>query len=183
VRRRLGSRLIRLSLRRRVAVTFGIGLLVITGMLATVTWNLASNYMIRQRETSATRQGEVNARLSTMRLAGESLDDLLNGLTRSPSRVCCSVAPEALPGPLLSSAKAGKPANERLTVDGLPVLAVTRPVDPSDTAFIQLSPLIQLARALRFISFVLLAVSSPAPCSPSGSGSGRAAAHCGHSPS
>jgi two-component system, OmpR family, sensor histidine kinase MtrB len=47
VQRRLSSRLFRLTLRWRVALTFGIGLLVITGMLAAVTWNFASNYMMR----------------------------------------------------------------------------------------------------------------------------------------
>ncbi len=172
MRRRLGSRLFRLTLRWRVALTFGIGLLVITGMLAAVTWNFSSNYMIRQRETSAIRQAEVNARLveNTMRFSVESLDDLLNGLTSDPESSVLlgppdarwvikgrQVAPEVLPEPLLSAAKTGKPAHQRLTVDGLPVLAVARPVDPGGTAFIQLFPLIQLERTLRYISVVLLA--------------------------
>jgi signal transduction histidine kinase len=172
VRRRLRSRLFRLTLRWRVAVTFGIGLLVISGLLAAVTWSLASDYMFRQRETSAIHQAEVNARLveNTLRFDVESLDDLLTGLTaETESSVLLGppddgwlirgrhVEPQVLPEPLLAAARAGQPATHRLVVDGLPVLAVALPLDSGGTAFIQLFPLIQLERTLRYISVVLLA--------------------------
>ena len=43
----------RLSLRCRVTLSFGFGLLVVTSVLAIATWNLASGYMLRQREAKA----------------------------------------------------------------------------------------------------------------------------------
>ncbi len=54
----------RLTLRRRVALAFALVSVIVTGgLLATVTWNLASNYLVAQREQSATRQASVNALL------------------------------------------------------------------------------------------------------------------------
>jgi hypothetical protein len=67
------------------------------------------------------------------------------------------VDPEALPEALRAAALAGVPANQRLVMDGLAMLAVALPLDPDGTAFVQLFPLIQLDRTLRYISVVLLA--------------------------
>jgi hypothetical protein len=52
-----------MSLRWRVAVAFGLCSVLVTGVLAVVTWQLASDYMLSQREISTTRQAEVNVRL------------------------------------------------------------------------------------------------------------------------
>jgi two-component system sensor histidine kinase MtrB len=76
----------RLSLRWRVAVAFGLGSLLLTGILAVVTWHLASDYMLRQRTLSATRQADVNARLveTELRSGAGGLDQLLTGLSTDP---------------------------------------------------------------------------------------------------
>jgi two-component system, OmpR family, sensor histidine kinase MtrB len=115
--------MVRLSLRRRVAVAFGLCSLLVTGALAVVTWHLASGYMLRQRELSATRQAEVNARL----VGGESrtdpggLNELLTGLTTNPDASVVLVRdgewlssgrpvdPAALPEPLLTLAQDSGP--------------------------------------------------------------------------
>lgn len=55
--------MVRVSLRWRVAVAFGLTSLLLTGVLSGVIWNLASGYMLRQREAGAIRQAEVNVRL------------------------------------------------------------------------------------------------------------------------
>lgn len=162
---------VHLSLRWRVALAFGLGALLFTGVFATVTWNLASDYMLRQRETSASLQAELNVRLvdASLRSGSEGLDDLLTGLsTDSESTVLLrrpegwitsgrQVDPERLPIALRELARQGIPARQRLMVDRVPVLAVTHPVASAGTAYVELFPLSQLDRTFRFISTILVA--------------------------
>lgn len=159
-----------LSLRWRVAIAFGVISLVLTGALAGVTWNLASSYMLDQREQSATRQAQVNARLVNAALSAEptGIDDLLAGLsTDAESTVLVerpdgwltggrTVDPAVLPRSLLASANAAEPMHERLAVQGSPVLAVALPL-ADGARYVQLFPLSQLDRAFQFLSLVLLA--------------------------
>ncbi|WP_226363908.1 sensor histidine kinase [Pseudonocardia abyssalis] len=154
-----------------MALAFGLGALLFTGVFATVTWNLASDYMLRQRETSATLQAELNVRLvdASLRSGSEGLDDLLTGLsTDSESTVLLrrpegwitsgrQVVPEQLPAALRALARQGTPARQRLMVDRVPVLAVTHPVASAGTAYVELFPLSQLDRTFRFLSTVLAA--------------------------
>lgn len=162
---------VHLSLRWRVALAFGLGALLFTGVFATATWNLASAYMLRQRETSASLQAELNVRLvdASLRSGSEGLDDLLTGLsTDSESTVLLrrpdgwitsgrQVDPRQLPAALRELARQGTPARQRLMVDRVPVLAVTHPVASPGTAYVELFPLSQLDRTFRFISTVLVA--------------------------
>lgn len=163
-------RITRLSLRWRVAVAFGLGSLMITGIFAVVTWNLASGYMLRQREMSATAQAEVNVRLvdSALHQGSGGLGDLLTGLTTdSDSSVLLErtqgwltsgrqIDPARLPTPLLALGEQGVPARQRLVVEGVPVLAVTLPVSSDRSIYVELFPLTQIDRAFRYISAVLI---------------------------
>ncbi|MBW0118430.1 HAMP domain-containing sensor histidine kinase [Pseudonocardia abyssalis] len=164
-------RVVKLSLRWRVAVAFGLVSLVLTGALATVTWNLASGYMLRQREDSAVVQATVNVRLveASLRAGSGGLRDLLAGLTTdSDSTVLLrrgdgwltsgrQVDPESLPGPFMDFADGGLPARQRVVVDGVLVIAVTMPVATDGSAYVELYPLPQLDRTFRFLSGVLIA--------------------------
>ena len=163
-------RFARLSLRWRVALAFGLGSLMITGVLAVLTWNLASGYMLRQREIGATTQAQVNLRLVQGALGDDraNLGDLLQGLaTDSDSTVLLhrrdgwltsgrQIDPGLLPRPLIELAQHGTPAHQRLVVDLVPVLAIAWPVDDVDV-YVQLFPLTQLDQAFRFLSTVLTA--------------------------
>ncbi|HXV92680.1 MAG TPA: HAMP domain-containing protein, partial [Pseudonocardia sp.] len=163
--------MLRLSLRWRVAVAFGLGSLVLAGAIAFVTWSLASGYMLRQREQSAIRQAEVSVRLveSNLRTAEQGLEDLLTGLTSdSESSVLLArpdgwltsgrqIDPATLPEPLLVLAGEGVPARQRLVLEGVPVLAVALPVASPGSFYVQLFSLSQLDRVFRFLSGVLLA--------------------------
>ncbi|MCX2949286.1 sensor histidine kinase [Lentzea sp. NEAU-D7] len=154
----------KLTLRCRVTLSFGFGLLVVTSVLAFATWNLASGYMLRQREASATRQAEVNVRLVERSLASPGLDELLTGLTTGPDssilvlgreglvRAGREVEPSQLPAGLLER----PPGTERITVDGLPMLAVARPV-AGDAVYVELFGLQQLNRSFTFLGAVLVA--------------------------
>ena len=159
----------RMSLRWRVAVAFGLCSVMVTGVLAVVTWQLASGYMLRQREMSTTRQAEVNVRLvdAALRAGSGGLDELLTGLSTNPTSTVLLVRdgawltsgrridPAALPEPLLTLAQDSVPVRQRLVVDGLPVMAVGLPV-PAGGTFIELFPLVELTGTLRFLSLVLV---------------------------
>ena len=130
------------SLRWRVAAALGLGSLLVTSLLALATWNLASDYMLRQRLQATTRQAEVNVRLvdETLRRGSDGLTELLTGLTTDPdstimlfrsSEVLTSgrqVDPAVVPSDLLAMARDGVPARQRLRADGIPVIAVAQPL-------------------------------------------------------
>ncbi|MDX8034868.1 HAMP domain-containing sensor histidine kinase [Lentzea sp. BCCO 10_0856] len=164
-------RRLQLSLRWRLAAAFGLGSFLLSSVLAIATWNLSSGYLLRQREQSAVRQAEVNARVidEEMRRGGEGLDKLLTGLTTGPDSTILlyrpgelrssgrQIDPSVLPPRLLELARDGIPARQRLVVDGIPVVAVTLPVTAGDVYYVELSPTLQLDRTFRFLSAVLIA--------------------------
>jgi two-component system, OmpR family, sensor histidine kinase MtrB len=169
--RRARMHILWLTLRWRVATAFGLGSLLVTGVLAAATWNLASDYMLRQREMSAVRQAQVNVWLvdNSLRSGAEGLDELLAGLTSdSGSTVLLSrpqgwitsgrqVDPSVLPEPLLARARSGDPANQRLIVQRIPVMAVAVPAATGSSVYVELFPLLELDQTLRFLSIVLAA--------------------------
>lgn len=162
-------RIVRLTLRRRVAAAFGMASLVLAAVLAAATWNLAGDYMLRQREMSAIRQAEVNVRLvdAALRDGATGLDELLSGLTSdSDSTVLLSrpdgwissgrrVDPAALPEALLAQPGRGVPEVERIVVERIPVVAVALPAAIPHDVYIELFPLVELDRTLRFLGIVL----------------------------
>ncbi|WP_434446768.1 HAMP domain-containing sensor histidine kinase [Lentzea sp. E54] len=161
-----------MSMRWRVAAALGFCSLLITSVLAVATWNFASDYMLRQRVQGATRQAEVNVRLvdEAVRTGSGGLKDLLTGLTTDADSTILlfrdgtvltsgrQVAPDALPSGLLGLARDGVAARQRIRVDGVPVLAVTEPIASAPPGFyVELFPLTQLDRILRFLSGLLIA--------------------------
>jgi two-component system, OmpR family, sensor histidine kinase MtrB len=163
--------ILRLTLRWRVATAFGLGSLLLTGILAAATWNLASDYMLRQRELSTVRQTEVNARLvaNSLLTGAEGLDELLAGLSsESPSTVLLQrsgrwitsgrrIDPAILPESLLEQAAGGVLARQRLVVERIPVMAVALGTGTGSDVFVELFPLVELERTLRFLGIVLVA--------------------------
>lgn len=154
----------RLTLRCRVTLSFGFGLLIVTSVLAFATWNLASGYMLRQREASATRQAEVNVRLVEKSLSSPGLDELLTGLTTGPDSSILLLSGEDLvtagrkvePSQLPAELVEHPPARERIVVDGVPMLAVALPV-AGNAVYVELFGLQQLNRTFTFLSAVLIA--------------------------
>jgi signal transduction histidine kinase len=154
-----------------VALTFGIGSLLLTSALALITWNLASGYMLSQREDSAIRQAQVNVRLvdEALRTGSEGLDELLTGLTTGPESSILlhqpgrwvtsgrQVDPGDLPAMLTSLARKGASVKQRVRIDGIPVLAVGLPVQVGHGFYIELFPLLQLDETFRFLSGLLVA--------------------------
>ncbi|WP_447003015.1 ATP-binding protein [Saccharothrix isguenensis] len=162
----------RFSLRWRVALALGLGSVLLTSAVAVAIWNLTSGYMLRQREQSAVRQAEVNVRLvaEALRTDSDGLNELLTGLTTGPDSTVLlfhggqvltsgrQVDAQVLPRRLVDLGREGTPASQRLVVDGIPVLAVTLPIESTDGAYVELAPLVQLDRTFRFLSGLLVAV-------------------------
>jgi two-component system sensor histidine kinase MtrB len=163
--------MLRLSLRWRVAVAFGLSSLVVASLFAVATWHLASSYMLGQREQSVTAQAVANARLveGALRVGSEGLNELLTGLAGDPQSTILlhrkeswitsgrQVDPAVLPAGLLALAREGTPARQRLVVGKVSVLAVALPVAAEDGIYVQLSPLLELERSIRFLSRLLVA--------------------------
>ncbi|MGH3434216.1 MAG: ATP-binding protein [Thermocrispum sp.] len=161
----------RLPLRARVMVWFGLIALVVTSILAVLTWLLSTDYMIGQRERSAVRQATANARLVGLSLQRESggLDQLLTGLGAELESAVLLVDdgewissgnlvdPRRLPEAFLTMAQSGQPAHQRTRIDDIPVLAVGLPIPQVGATYIEVSPLRELDRTFRYLSWILIA--------------------------
>lgn len=158
------------TLRRRVGVAFALVSMTVTGLLAIATWNLASGYLLSQREQSATRQAMVNVRLVEQSLRGRTpaaLGDLLTGIAGGPDTTIAlrrqgswttsgrRLDPDKLPTDLIELAGSGTAVRQRISVDGIPVLAVALPLPAQKTLYLELFPLVELDHTLRFLSAVL----------------------------
>lgn len=161
----------RLSLRWRVAAALGLGSVLVTSLLAIATWNLASDYMLRQRVQATTRQAEVNLRLveEAVRTNSDGLTELLTGLTTNPDSTIMlfhgnevltsgrQVDPAVVPPDLIVMARDGTPARQRLRADGIPVIAVAQSLADGQGVYVELFQLVQLDRTFRFLSGLLIA--------------------------
>lgn len=158
------------SLRWRVAAALGLGSLIVTSLLAVATWNLASDYMMRQRLQATTRQAEVNLRLveEAVRTNSDGLTELLTGLTTNPDSTIMlfrsaevltsgrQVDPAVVPEQLLAMARNGTPVRQRLRADGVPVIAVAQSLADGRGVYVELFQLVQLDRTFRFLSGLLI---------------------------
>ncbi|NGY66522.1 HAMP domain-containing histidine kinase [Lentzea sp. NEAU-D13] len=159
------------SLRWRVAAALGLGSVLVTSLLAIATWNLASDYMLRQRLQATTRQAQVNLRLveEAVRTNSDGLTELLTGLTTNPDSTIMlfradevltsgrQVDPAVVPDDLLAMARDGTPARQRLRADGIPVIAVAQSLADGQGVYVELFQLVQLDRTFRFLSGLLIA--------------------------
>lgn len=165
------ARLPRLPLRHRVGLSLAVVSTAITGLLAAVTWNLASGYLVEQREDTAIQRATVNARLVQASLGqppGDGLEDLLTGLAAGPETTVAlrsegswtaagrDVDLDTLPDVLLDRASTGIGQRQRITAAGLPVLAVAMALPEDRVLYVELVSLTELDRTLRFLSAVLV---------------------------
>lgn len=155
----------RVSLRTRVTLAFAVGALVLSAGLATLTYELARTYLLRQRETSGLRQAYANARL--VRSALNSADTDIGGLlasVQSPARsspilfhrggwykASEGLGTDAIPPAMLSTVGAGTPARQRIKVGGMPELVVGIPLPAVDGAYFEVFQLVELDRTLRVL--------------------------------
>lgn len=160
-----------MRLRYRVMIAFGLVGMLVSGLVAVITWNLSSSYLLDQRQRSAVRQAEVNARLVQAALGhgSDGLPDLLTGLGSEVESAVLLVDrgkwisssnlvdPKQLPGPLLKLVENGQAARQRTRLDGVPVIAVGLPLPNAAGTYVEIFPLRELDRTFHFLSWMLLA--------------------------
>jgi two-component system, OmpR family, sensor histidine kinase MtrB len=159
--------------RHRVIAAFALGSVAVSAVVAVVTWNLTTGYMLQQREQSVSRQALVNARLVDARLASGSSDlgALLTGLASPPEAAIFVRQPDGwisggtatdnidvadMPPALIAAADRGDIARQRLRIRGAPLVAVAMKLRDSQASYVEVFPLRDLDRIFRFISLMLL---------------------------
>ena len=127
--------------------------------------------MIGQRERSAIAQATGNARLveTQLRRSPDGLSELMTGLGAEVESAVLlvdggdrtsggnRVDPRRLPTEFLDTVQRGQPAHQRTVLDGVPVLAVGLPLPELSATYVEVSPLRELDRTFRFLSWLLRA--------------------------
>ena len=167
-------RITRLGLRARFTIAFALGGLVLSALLAAVTYGLVRENIVRQRETSATRQMYVNARIirDGLRTAGANPTDLLDGLQTptgaSPVLVVSDRAfatsadrgRDELPRSLREQVAAGVPGRMRFSLGNKPQLAVGIPLPAVAAEYYEIVSLEEVQRTLNSLGLALLAAAA-----------------------
>jgi signal transduction histidine kinase len=150
---------------------FSLVSLVVAGTLALATWYLSTGYMIGQRERSAIAQATGNSRLveAQLREGDDGLAELMTGLGAEVESAVLlvdggeshsggnRVDPHRLPAEFLDTVRRGQAAHQRTVLDGVPVLAVGMPLPELSATYVEVSPLRELDRTFRFLSWILVA--------------------------
>jgi two-component system sensor histidine kinase MtrB len=156
------------QLRGRIAVTFALGALVLSMLLATFTFLVARGYLLGQRERSAIRQTYLDGAFIRNRLtvAGAEATPAL-AATTTPRDVAIvvrrdgkwysttlGVDPPTVPTALRRRVESGQPGYVLTRVNRSPALVVGLPLS-TGTQFYRMTPLTELDDTLRTLSIVL----------------------------
>lgn len=157
-----------LGLRGRVTASFALGALLLSGVLALLTWTVARGYLLGQREGVTVETTRDAARLlAAVPVADEEVSAALAQVGGSASSGLLyrggqwfaeglSVTPEQLPPAFLDGVVAGVGQLQRVEVADAPALAVAVPLGSGRGTYVEIFPLTALDRALRTLSFILL---------------------------
>jgi two-component system, OmpR family, sensor histidine kinase MtrB len=160
------------SLRDRVTLAFGVLALALSALLAMLAWAFVSGRLIGEQQDGAVRAARVDSEAITVALLRDrtQIPSVLDGLpgsgvsssllssagrwyTTSPA-----VGPSALPGALVRAVGAGELARQRISVGGVPYLAVGVPLGPAvGGSYYEVFPLGDLDRTLHVLSVTLVA--------------------------
>lgn len=158
----------RRRLRFRLLAAFACGGLLLSLSLALLTYGLARNYLLAQRQSSAVRQAQANARLVAGALRSPvDVPALLGSLQGSAGSTTVvrhggrwfaaslDVGRDALPSSLRTLVVAERtPARQRFPLAGGTRLAVGFPLS-GDDAYFEVFPLLELDRTLRTLRLSL----------------------------
>ncbi len=154
-----------ISLRTRLTLAFAVGALLLSASLASLTYELARSYLLRQRETSALRQTYVNARLVKITLGSADTDiPRLLASVELPARstpilrrgqtwfaASSTVGRDSLPIALRETVDAGGAARQLVRLGGVPQFVVGIPLPAVDGAYFEVFQLVELDRTLRIL--------------------------------
>ncbi|MCZ7525192.1 MAG: HAMP domain-containing histidine kinase [Acidimicrobiia bacterium] len=160
----------RLGVRARVTIAFALGALVLSAVLAAITYGITRDYVLRQRDRTAVRQAYLNARLvrDGLRAPDASISAILTSLeTPSGSRVLLSYQDRwfsdsvdtgqgDVPGELQALVASGAPGRQRAFAEGEPHLVVGVPIPSLDAAYFEVFSLEEVDRTLDVLGASLL---------------------------
>ena len=161
---------VRLGLRNRVMLGFGLIALALSATLAGVTWLFVSHYLVADRLSTATTESAVNAEAISLGLSqpGASIPQLLDQLPSGQATsslllygghwyaTSSAHGASAVPAGLVAMARAGEATSSRIRDGGEPMLAVGAPLTQRGNAYVALYPLDDLDRSLRILSSTLI---------------------------
>ena len=164
----------RLGLRARATAAFALGALLLSVVLSGLTYGITRSYLVRQRESSATRQTFVNAQLlrSGLRSARPDVPQLLGTIDTSAGSqsllrysgrwfaTSLVVGRDAVPSGLRSQVIRGRAARQRYRLEGEPQLAVGVPLPQVESQYFEVFDLGELDRTLRILSAALVAAAA-----------------------
>lgn len=159
----------RLGLRNRAMLAFGTGAAIVSGALALVTYAVANHYLLSRRQASSVTQAFVNARFVQQELQSPfgNIPDVLSSLvvpegTRSLIfrngrwySTSVSIGRDKIPSSLTHVVVAGRPAEQRVVLDGIPAVAVGVPIPSIGADFYQIRTLSELQQTLDTLGRIL----------------------------
>ena len=160
----------RLGLRARITMTFALGALALSVLLAGTTYLVARQTLLRQREASVLRQTYVNARVmrDALRSADPEVPRLLTSLqtpagsfplVRFGDRwfpLTLEYGRDALPDELKERVSQGSAARMRYSLRGDTVLAVGVPLVDMNATYFEIVSLAELQNTLNSIGWALI---------------------------
>ncbi|HEX9683389.1 MAG TPA: HAMP domain-containing sensor histidine kinase [Acidimicrobiales bacterium] len=170
MKRRPRGGLGRFALRTRVTLAFGLGTLLLSSLLVVLSYSVVRENLINERQSTATRQVFVNARVmrDALRTAEPDVPRLLASLeTPAGSRPLLfqqgrwfaqsfTRGRDALPLDLRERVIGGAPATMRYVFDDRMALAIGVPIPAVDAAYFEVADLSELGETLDFLRFSLL---------------------------
>lgn len=166
-RRRLRAR--PRGLRGQIALTFGIGALLIAGSLAMSAFFFSRAYLYEQRERTVVRQAALDAVFVSDQLdsAAADIPAILSSVGPSESGAILverqgqwyssslGVDRDVVPADLAMRVNAGRPARITVMIDGIPTVIVGIPLPRPGADFYRVVPLRELHETIRILQIVL----------------------------
>jgi two-component system sensor histidine kinase MtrB len=160
----------RLGLQGRVILVFGAGAALVSMTVAVVTYAVAYHYLLSRRETGSVTQTLANARFVQQELRSPITDVpavLSSLITPEGTRVLLyrsgrwyspsvSVGRNIIPASIMDEVRAGNPAEQRVVLDGTPVIVVGVPISSIGADFFQVRTLSDLQQTLSTLGAVLV---------------------------
>jgi two-component system, OmpR family, sensor histidine kinase MtrB len=161
----------RRGLRFRVTLAFALGAMLLTTVLAALTYGLTSTYLVRQRQHTAEQQVYLDARIVRDAMVQPGTDDAVAALEAlelpSGSQALLSfhdrwygsgvaTGQELLPARLISTVSGGDPARQRIELRGSRYIAMGVPIPAIGASYYELVPFVELDRTLTIIRNSLL---------------------------
>ncbi|MDG4811093.1 HAMP domain-containing sensor histidine kinase [Micromonospora sp. WMMD1120] len=162
----------RLGLRTRVTVAFAVGAFLLSASMALVSYELTRRSLIGERERTALRAAYFDATVVRAGLATETPDvvevlrSLDTGGSRRPvlnldgewyARTADPDTTTAIPAELRDAVAAGRPAVQRVRVNGQTALVVGVPLSATATYF-EVNSLLELERTFQVLALALTTV-------------------------